>query len=614
MKKRLRTVLALLLCALLLAGCGSKEGMAVFGQSVEKARRAAEQASSSETTPPAGEEPAEEPGAHLERPERSEEDSDRRTIPFSELQYIRPDLEELEELLALLREDLETGSYSRVRDRLDQIYECYDHFNTMSTLAYILSSRDMTDEYYAQETAWCDEQSSELSRLMEQVYYACGMSDMAETLERRYFWEGFAEEYADDSQAVYDDVMVALYQQEANLLAQYRELIASPTITLASGREVDLYSYLESASDFAYYDAVLRYYNSYNRPIGEVFIELLKVRAAIAEKLGYESYEQMQYEYYWERDYSPRQAAEYLDQIREILVPLYEEINALNPYSRIYYDSLSEERLTRTLETMVRAMGGQMEEAFAFMQRYGVYDVAVDSRKLNSSFQTYLDEYDTPFLFMCPKGTTEDLTTFAHEFGHFSDAYVNWNAYETIDTAEVYSQSLEYLMLFYLDSALDADNLENLSQMKMLDTLEMYVEQASFAQFEHQIYSMDPNTLTVEDVNAVSLQTAKDYGYFSPGMEQIFACSWIDIVHFFEMPFYVITYPVSNDLALQIYELELEEAGAGLEKYQQMLPRESDSLLDIASDAGLKSPFAPGRIQQAAEDIRGILNQEALAA
>ena len=599
MKRRLYAALSLMLCLLLLTGCGSKEGMAVFSDSVDRINQARADAENG----PVGKDA-----------ERAETDGDRRTIPFSQIEYVRPELDEMEELLELLRQDLETGSYSTVEKRLDQIYEAYDHFNTMSSLAYILSSRDMTDEYYAQETAWCDEQTSELNRLMEQVYYACGMSDMADTLERRYFWEGFAAEYADDSEAIYDDEMVALYQQEANLLAQYRELIASPTIVLANGQEADLYSYLETAPPFAYYNAVLRYYNSYNEPIGRVFIELVKVRAAIAEKLGYDSYEQMQYEYYWERDYSPEQAENYLTAIREELVPLYLEISQWDPYSRIDYSDLSEQAMTETLESAVRAMGGQMEEAFDFMRRYGVYDVGVDSRKLNSSFQTYLDEYDTPFLFMCPNGSTEDLSTFAHEFGHFTEAYVNWNAYETIDAAEVYSQAMEYLMLFYLDGRLDASDLENLTRMKMLDTLEMYVEQASFAEFEHRLYAIDPEELTVETINQLSLEMAEQYGYAEPGYETFYSHSWIDIVHFFEMPFYVITYPVSNDLALQIYELELEAPGAGLEKFGEMLPRDSANMLEIASAAGLQSPFAPGRILKAAEDIRGILNEEALAA
>ena len=169
-------------------------------------------------------------------------------------------------------------------------------------------------------------------------------------------------------------------------------------------------------------------------------------------------------------------------------------------------------------------------------------------------------------------------------------------------------------MLFQLEGEMSESSLDNLWKSKMLDSLDMYVQQASFAEFEHQVYSRDPNTLTVEDLNAISLQTSKDYGYFSPGYEIFYGMGWIDIVHFFEYPFYVIAYPVSNDLALQIYELERDESGAGAERYAALLDRDYDSLLLTAQQAGLESPFAEGRLEKAAQDLRDWLDPAVLAA
>lgn len=584
MRKRIRICLAILLCAAMLSGCREPVRL---GDPSELAERLFP---------------------------KTEQSEDRRAVSFDEIEYVRPDVENLAAQVEVLRDLLQEGNYSKVRDHLDAIYAARDHFDTMDTLAYIRNSQNMSDEFYAEEYAWCDDQSSEVDRIMEQMLYACGMSDMAETLEKRYFWEGFAEEYSDDSEALYDDELVELYQQEAALLSRYRSLVASPTITLPDGTEVDYYSHLADAYGQDYLNAVTTYYTSYNQALGEVYIDLIRVRSTIAEKLGYDNYEQMQYEYYWERDFSPEEAEVYLKEIRTWMVPLYEEVQDVDPYSYISSGRMSESRLRNTLESGVRKLGGAAEEAFDFMTRYGLYDIKVDSRKVNSSFQTYLTDYDSPFLFMNPSGTTEDVTTFAHEFGHFTEAYANYNANETIDLAEVYSQAMEYLMLFQLEGEMSESSLDNLWKSKMLDSLDMYVQQASFAEFEHQVYSRDPNTLTVEDLNAISLQTSKDYGYFSPGYEIFYGMGWIDIVHFFEYPFYVIAYPVSNDLALQIYELERDESGAGAERYAALLDRDYDSLLLTAQQAGLESPFAEGRLEKAAQDLRDWLDPAVLAA
>ena len=66
-------------------------------------------------------------------------------------------------------------------------------------------------------------------------------------------------------------------------------------------------------------------------------------------------------------------------------------------------------------------------------------------------------------------------------------------------------------------------------------------------------------------------------------------------------PFYVVSYPISNDVALQIYELEQQRSGAGVEKLCDMMPRKFEGLMDTVLDAGLLSPFEAGRVQRIAE-------------
>lgn len=522
---------------------------------------------------------------------------------FDDIEYLRPETGALRQKVTAAQQILESGGdMEQIEAALDECYDLYYSYDTMYTIAYIRSRQNITDTYYAEELAWCEDNYPRVQQLMEELLYAAAASDDAQELENEYFWDGFTQDYADDSQSVYREDIVALMQQEAALLGEYRALNASPTIDTSEG-ELDFYDYIADKYDEEYVDALMKYYEKYNEEFARIYIELVKVRSQMARELGYDSYEQMQYDYYFERDYTPEQAAGYVADIKEYMVPLYVEVLGSDPYSLISYDRVSEKQLMGVLEHAAKQVGGGIEEAFDFMADYGFYDVRLSSTKASMSFQSYLNDYEAPFLFLNPTGDIEDILSLSHEFGHYVDAYVNYNASETIDVSECFSQGMEYLLLGYFDGAVEPETLENINCLKMLDTLELYVQQASFAEFERIVYSSDPETLSAEVLNRLSLELAKEYGYYDGVHEDYYAMSWTDISHFFEMPFYVISYPVSNDVAMQIYELEQAERGAGLEKYLEILDREYAGLIDTVQAGGLQSPFEPGRIEQVVRDL-----------
>ncbi len=574
MRKKLPCVISLLLSVLLLTGCGSmmqttRDFVSAFLESTAGGSQ-----------------------------------HDANMIHFDDMEYTRPDLDTLREDIEAVEEALTSGaSFAKVIVRLDKCYEDYYSFYTMYNLADIRSCQDLTDEYYAAEYAWCGENYYVVQQLFEELYYACAASSIASKLEEKYFWEGFAEDYSDADSSYYNDITVELMQQENALISEYRALAADPTIE-RDGVEVSYYDTMYELEGEEYNGAMVQYYEKYNEAFADVYIRLVDVRNRLAATLGFDSYEEMQYAFYFERDYTPQQAAAYVADIKEYMVPFYVEIMAEDPYGQLWYDYLSERDLYNIMNSVEGQIGGDVQEAFAFMGQYGLYDISVSSQKAAMSFQTYLSDYEAPFLFLDACGDTEDILSFAHEFGHYVDAYVNYDAYETVDVAEIFSQAMEYLTLSRLDSALDADEAENITRMKLLDTLDLYVQQASFAEFESRVYAMGAENLSAQVLNELSLQLAKDYGYFEEGYEDYYAMSWCDIPHFFEMPFYAITYPVSNDIAMQIYALEERQSGQGLEKFMEILPRDYEYFMDAVAAGGFDSPFSSGRIESVVEEMR----------
>ena len=71
-----------------------------------------------------------------------------------------------------------------------------------------------------------------------------------------------------------------------------------------------------------------------------------------------------------------------------------------------------------------------------------------------------------------------------------------------------------------------------------------------------------------------------------------------ELTHLFGYPCYMFSYIVSNDAAMQIYQLELEEAGKGLKTYEECLTSDAWDLSEFVREAGLESPFAEGRLDE----------------
>ena len=538
---------------------------------------------------------------------------DEADIPrFDDMDYVRPDTGALEAAADAVGTALSAGApLDDVTALLDECYNEYYNFSTMYTLAEIRYLRDLTDEYYGAEYSWCGENWSVVQQQMERMYTLCATSDLAAELEREYFWEGFTADYGEGSAQMYTERAVALMQRESELLNAYYDLTAQPQIVL-DGESVDYESYLSGADADEYARAVNEYYRQYNARFAGIYIDLIRTRRAIAEEMGYESYEAMQYASY-ERSYTPAEAAEFVAGVREKLVPLYEELMALDPGGNIIYSYMSERRLMKTVGAAAESIGGDVREAFEFMRAHGLYSLEQSDTKASMSFTAYLDSYDAPFVFVSPYCDTEDILTLAHEFGHFLDSYYNYNAYESLDLSEFFSQSMEYIVMGRLSDVLDGEELSMLRRIKLVSTLDTYVMQSSFAEFEQRVYALPDEELSAEAINAISLDTAKEFGYYDGVSEDYYAMSWADITHFFESPFYVISYVVSSDAAQQIYALDCENAGAGLEKYLEMLPREYETLLDTLAAAGLESPFAPGRLDAVERQLRAELDASGLA-
>lgn len=593
MKNRMKlSLLAFaLIFALLLNGCSALYPLGDLIDAVGKLTTQSDEPTTEAPTEVPTEAPTEAPLPAVEREAEPILDP----VSFAEMEYERPDREQLCSDVAAVQTMVEQGGdLDTVLDAFHAAYDGYRIFSTMAALAYIRYTLDLEDEFFTEENSWYDEQSPLVEQAFEKCYIAMSQSPLRDDLEEELFGEGFFEFY-DENQVYSNDRAVELMQQEAALQTEYMSLQSNMTINWNGEERLFDEVVAEVSDDYgAYLTAYQTYYEKYNPLVADIYIRLIRLRKQIAQELGYDSYADFAYEYTYRRDYTPEQVAQYTADIAEEMSGLFFTA-AYNTYT----EDMDTDTSFALLADAAGAFGGEIEEAYDYMLRYGLFDLSESTSKLPGSYMTYLDAYEMPYLYVSPTGTIDDLLTETHEFGHFVDGYVNCNTTSSIDCNEIFSQGLEFLMLDRAD--LTSDQRYALTSSKISDCVTVFLTQGCYAAFEQAAYALPDDELTTENLNRLFYEYNEAFGMGFTGLEQIIGPGWIDIQHFLIAPFYVISYCISNDAALQIFQTE-QASGTGLELYRTLLGLSGDNtVLNLLDEAELDSPFAPDRVAELAD-------------
>lgn len=515
-----------------------------------------------------------------------------RTVPFDEMEYLRPDSEafcaKVDELILSVKEGTD---WTKTAALVDEVNAAYGAYSTQSVLAYVHYSLDTEDEFYLAEQEFYNENDSVVSQKLEEFFYAAAKSEQKEQLETEVFGDGFFDAYQGESG--FDEAVVALMQEEARLMNRYTALTSDPKITF-QGQELSYRELLSrELTDQERREAVEIYLDTYNPAAVEIYCELVKVRNKIASALGYESYADYSYDGYF-RSFSVKEGADYCAWVEKHLVPLYRQLEkqgTLTEASQLFL--LEEGDLWEFLDGAVAQMQPVVKEAYEFMKKFGLCRMSDDPARMLGSYTTYLLDYDAPVIVAQATGTSEDLSTVAHEFGHFLDYYLTYGAQTGIDLAECSSQGMELLLFSRLNARVNEEDAEVLLRSRLFSLLEAIVEQSSFHRFELAVYALSEEELTVERVNAL----AKEHVFFleqgvDPELEQR---GWFQVKHFFTSPFYTLSYALSADAALQVYELDVE--GKGMDAYLNLLRGEERYDFSAGLEAaGFADPFSEERL------------------
>jgi len=490
---------------------------------------------------------------------------------FADMEYTRPDMDQFHAQVEKVNKAAENGaSVEKLMEQMYLLNELYYHFHTNMSLANIYYCQDLESAKWSEEYSFCMENSADVTAAIDRLYYTLAKHPKRSELEKEeYFGEGFFDDY--EGESLWTEEFTALMDQETDLISEYYALSAA-------------------AVDEDYRSEA--FYSGTGREMAQLYAELIALRQQIAASAGYDGYPEFAYSFYYRRDFTPAQAQVLLSGIQKELVEMYRQMDY--PQG----EACTEEQTFAYVKSVANAMGGKVGQAFSQMEKLGLYDISYSEKKYNASFECYLYSYGVPFIFMNPALEQGDKLTFAHEFGHFCNEYASQGTQVGVDVAEFFSQGMEYLSLTYSEDA------EALHARKMLDSLALFVEQSAYAMFEQRVYSLQGDQLTADNVIAEFDRVGKEFGLDSWGID---GRDFVQITHFFTNPMYILSYVVSNDAALQLYEMEKESKGSGLALFTENLDTQVESFGEFVQTAGLKDPFASDRAEQIRKVIQAAI-------
>jgi len=522
-------------------------------------------------------------------PEVSQLPAERRTVKFDEMKYERYEVETLIKLLeeateAVKAEAIDFDTLVKYNEAI--VSEAIQE-SSMSTLSYVRFDMDHSDEFYETEMNYYLEKGPEISAKYVEYDQVCLASKYADQLEEHY---GDFFLFSEDNNLIpYDKDELAEVQKKINDLSmESQNQIGDLSHDFEDGKgEVNVLEAMNNATsqeDYTmYYDYYARTLNAEN---GQRYVDLLKLRRQAAAIEGYDNYN----DYYYSEDSGTTESSK---KTAQLLIDKFKYGFNL-PYPD-FAEQMSSEDLVKNLGQVSAKFSDKSKACYDYMMANDL--MSTGENDVVNCYSTHIDSYDAPVLMLTAGGSGQTLSTAIHEFGHFMDAYHNYDSarvgyMKDINVAEVSSQALELLATHYYEEIYgdDADNAEAALHYGAITG--NFGFQALLTKFELLANEMeDP---TVEKLNDLYVSILVEiYGDMVKDYE-LYCLSWTQVPHIFISPLYNFDYCTSMNVAYQIYFMSLEDLDKAREVYFSFVKDQTtEDILVRCERSGLKSPFDP---------------------
>ena len=250
-----------------------------------------------------------------------------------------------------------------------------------------------------------------------------------------------------------------LLQKENKLTSEYAKLKASAQIefqgsvyTLAQMEPFEEHPDRQVRRQAV--EAKFGFFAKHREAFDRIYDELVKTRHEIAVRLGYKNFIELGYIRMKRIDYDAEMVARFRRQVRETIVPLANKLYQ-RQVERIGLEHLKfhDERfrfnngnaepkgppewIIENGRQMYAELSPETKEFFEYMLERELMDLVAKKGKESGGYCTYIDDYESPFIFSNFNGTSYDIDVLTHEAGHAFQVYESERRRTPIPVADV---------------------------------------------------------------------------------------------------------------------------------------------------------------------------------
>lgn len=554
---------------------------------------------------------------------------------FSELPYTPTDFADVAARLKIFTEKVRAARSAGEVLALDA--ECdamLDEVGLASSLTYIRSSLDCTDEFYA---AAAQTEAMGLASLDQTPYTRALLeSPFFPELEKKY---GPELRPRLEQQIRLRSAGLDLLGKEQVLLNQYQQKKAMTKVPFRGKTysEAEMYALFDSPDRQTRIDARKATFEAFlaqKEELAPILLELVALRGKIAEANGFDSYLDYANLDFFRRDYGEKELSAFCEQVKTDLMPLLRQLREeqrreLGVEKLMAYDLTvrfsdgnaipvgGADKLTAASQKMYDGLSPEFGEFFRLMVESESFSVEASPNKVaGMGFCTTLKRGYLPYVFGNCNGTDTDVSVFTHEIGHA------WQAYRTdkenypdifrqmaLDAVEIPSKTMELFAYPYAEGFFGKDA-EKFRQGHFREALREIAAYCSIHEFGTWIYT-HPGA-SFDEMAAAGAEIEKqyepglDYGELEPYVLR--GGALLRNMAIYGFPRYVISYALSEMCAMELFARMAKDPAAAWDAFEKLCASGgSRSYPDTLREAGLSPAYAPGSVKKVADFAREYL-------
>lgn len=563
-------------------------------------------------------------------------------MKFSDMNYQRPDLDNLKEQISVLTDRLAAASdYKSAREAFLEKDKLDRHISTLSNLANIRHTIDTRDTFYDGEMQFWNSAGPQLNEydqkwttaLLNSPFRADFISEFGDVmfLNAEIELKQFSSEIIEDM------------TEENNLTNEYEKLLASAQIPFEGkmytlSQLTPLKNDPDDARRLAAWKAEGNWYKENQEKLDTIYDKLVHLRDKMGRKLGYDGFTELGYYRMMRNCYTKEDVDKFRQAVVKYLVPVADSIYKVQAerlgkeYPMSFADNALQFRTGNpkpagSYDDTIAAgrkfydeLSPETSEFFHTMLDMELMDVLSTEGKASGGYCTSLDDYEVPFIFANFNGTQGDVEVITHEAGHAFAAYTNRSripvstVWPSLEACEVHSMSMEFFAEPWAKDFFGADA-DKFLYSHLAGALTFIPYGTMVDHFQHIVYEkpdLSPSQRhgVWKELLGIYMPWMKLDGeipFYSEGE------GWQRQHHIYSSPFYYIDYCLAQTVSLQFWARIQDNREEAWKTYMKYTVQGGSAVFTkLLENAGLDSPFEESCLKNVCEKASKWLEEHRL--